>query len=69
VITRAIREDEPNTFPQSSGDFRPIIKDFVMKYLGCGKDGLPYARGGFDAELFRKECCGERKSKFPGPRP
>ena len=28
------------------------------------RDYLLYAMGGFDSELFRKECRGARKSKF-----
>jgi hypothetical protein len=32
-----------------------------------GKDYLLYARGRVDADLFRKECREERKSKFLSP--
>ena len=32
-----------------------------------GKDYLLYARGSVDADLFRKECREERKSKFLSP--
>jgi hypothetical protein len=32
-----------------------------------GKDSLQDARGGVEAELFRKDCRGERKSKILSP--